>query len=168
MTDPFAELPRGHYGAILADPSRALEIGKAAEHLVCADLMLAGYRVFLSDQGLPYDLLVDLGNKFIRVQVKATGKLKNANAKGRSPNMVYVFHARRRGKNGKGAHLGSQDCDVIALVALDTRTIAYMPINKVAQTVSLYPSGYTFPGKFKRSRYAAIDGFPFKEAIGAN
>src|SRR5215831_1427086 len=33
------------------------------------------------------------------------------------------------------------------------------------ETVSLHPSGYKFPGKFKRSRYAAIDGFPFSEAI---
>jgi len=31
-----------------------LEIGKAAEHLVCADLILKGYRSFLADQGLPF------------------------------------------------------------------------------------------------------------------
>lgn len=165
MTDPFANLPRDHYGAILADPTRALDVGKAAEHLVCADLILAGYRVFLSDQGLPYDLLVDLGDRFIRVQVKATARPKNANARGRSPNMVYVFNVRRRGKGGKGTRLSGKHCDVVALVALDTRTVAYMAVAKVSQTVSLFPSGYTFPGKFKRSRYASIDGFPFLEAI---
>lgn len=163
MTGPFANLPRGHYGAILADDM--LSIGKAAEHFVCADLMLAGYRVFLSDQGLPYDLLVDLGSRFIRVQVKATLKPKNANAKGRAPNTVYVFHVRRRGKHSKGERLSDKHCDVVALVALDTRVVAYMPIKGIAQTVSLYPVGYKFPGKFKRSRYAAIDGFPFAEAI---
>lgn len=149
----------------MADPSRALDIGKAAEHLVCADLMLAGYRAFLSDQGLPYDLLVDAGGRFIRVQVKATCFPKNANAQGRSPNMVYVFHVRRRGKGGKGERLNVSHCDVVALVALDARVVAYMPIASVAQTVSLYPVGYKFPGKFKRSRYAAVDGFPFSEAI---
>lgn len=163
MSDVFDGLPRGHFGAILADDM--LSIGKAAEHLVCADLMLAGYRVFLSDQGLPYDLLVDLGDRFIRIQVKATLKPKNANARGRAPNMVYVFHVRRRGKHSKGERLSNKHCDVVALVALDTRAVAYMPIKSVAQTVSLYPAGYTFPGKFKRSRYAAIDGFPFAEAI---
>lgn len=26
-----------------------LEVGKAAEHLVCADLIMSGYRAFLSD-----------------------------------------------------------------------------------------------------------------------
>lgn len=150
---------------IFADPSRALDLGKAAEHLVCADLMLAGYRVFLSDQGLPYDLLVDLGGRFIRVQVKSTCRPKNANAQGRSPNMVYVFNVRRRGKNSKGERLSSKHCDVVALVALDTRTVAYMPIRSVPQTVALYPIGYTFPGKYKRSRYACIDGFPFAEAV---
>jgi hypothetical protein len=127
--------------------------------------MLAGYRVFLSDQGLPYDLLVDLGGRFVRVQVKATVRPKNANAKGRSPNLVYVFHVRRRGKGGKGMRLNVGHCDIVALVALDTRTVAYMPVARIAQTVSLYPAGYKFPGKFKRSRYAAIDGFPFAEAI---
>lgn len=54
------------------------------------------------------------------------------------------------------------------IMAIYTRTVAYMPVAKVPQTVSLYPVGYTFPGKFKRSRYAAIDGFPFAEAIGAH
>ena len=161
----FDQLPKGHFGAILADPTRALDLGKAAEHIVCADLILAGYRVFLSDQGLPYDVLVDLGERFIRVQVKSTTRTKNANAKGRAANMVYVFHVRRRGRDGKGTRLSSDHCDVVALVALDTRTVAYMPISGVAQTVSLYPSGYKFPGKFKRSRYAAIDGFPFGQAV---
>lgn len=31
-------------------PARALEVGKAAEHLVCAELILQGHRAFLSDQ----------------------------------------------------------------------------------------------------------------------
>ena len=144
---------------------RALEIGKAAEHLVCADLILAGRRAFLSDQGSPYDILVDLGDRFVRVQVKATGQPKNANTKGRAPNFVYVFHVRRRGRDGVGERLSQKHCDVLALVALDTRHIAYMSVAKVAQTVSLYPAGYIFPGKYKRSRYASIDGFSFDEAI---
>lgn len=161
----LADLTPNSFGAILCDPARALDIGKAAEHLVCADLMLSGYRVFLSDQGLPYDLLVDLGNRFIRIQVKSTTKPKNANATGRSPNLVYVFHVRKRGKNGKGQRLDKSHCDVVALVALDSRIVAYMAIETIAQTVSLHPVGYKFPGKFKRSRYAAIDGFPFSGAI---
>ena len=36
-----------------------LELGKAAEHLVVADLILSGYRAYLTEQGLPYDVVVD-------------------------------------------------------------------------------------------------------------
>jgi hypothetical protein len=41
--------------------SRELEMGKAAEHLVCADLLMKGYNAFLSAQGLPYDVVIDQG-----------------------------------------------------------------------------------------------------------
>ena len=61
-----------------------LEIGKAAEHLVCYDLLLKGYNAFLSDQGLPYDIIVDLGSRILRVQVKGTRRPKNP-MPGRAP-----------------------------------------------------------------------------------
>lgn len=154
------DLPKGEFGAL-----DCLEIGKAAEHIVCADLILSGYRAFLSDQGLPYDIVVDLNGKFIRIQVKATLRAKNANARGRCPNLVYVFYARRRGKKGKGSRLSNKDCDIVALVGLDKRSIAYFPLSEMGQTISLYPTGYKFPGLFKRSRYASIDGFPFAGAL---
>ncbi len=53
-----------------------LEVGKAAEHLVVADLILSGYRAYLTDQGLPYDVVVDVGGRLYRVQVKATRGLR--------------------------------------------------------------------------------------------
>ena len=151
------------YGAILQ--TDALELGKSAEHIVCADLMLAGYRTFLTDQGLPYDVVVDINGRLIRIQVKSTTKAKNANTKGRHANFVYVFHVRSRGRFGKGERLNKKHCDIIALVALDTRIVAYFAVDSVAQSVSLYPVGYKFPGKYKRSRYASIDGFPFEKAL---
>ena len=150
---------------ILGKSEFALDAGKAAEHLVCADLMLNGYRVFLSDQGLPYDLVVDLGSRFVRVQVKATGRPRNSNSYGRTPNLVYSYHVRRRGKNGKGDRLSDVHCDVVALVALDIRAIAYFPVSRVSQTVYLHPPGYTFPGKYKRNRIAPITEFPFERAL---
>lgn len=146
---------------------KAMDAGKAAEHLVCADLLLHGYQAFLGDQGLPYDVLVDLGDRIIRVQVKATLRARNANVSGRAANMVYVFNVRTRGSrdNPRRERLSEKHCDLVALVALDTRAVAYMPISEVPQTVSLFPTGYEFPGKFKRSRYASIDQFPFSEAL---
>jgi len=145
---------------MIRTPESALSFGKAAEHLVCADLLVNGYTAFLTDQGMPYDVVVDLGHRLIRVQVKSTWRSKNANSRGKVPNDVYAFHARRRGKSGS-RRLGNEDCDVIAFVALDIKTIAYFHLIEAAQTVSLHPPGYSFRGRFKRSRYASIDGFPF-------
>jgi hypothetical protein len=101
--------------------SKELEIGKAAEHLVCSDLILQGYRAFLSDQGLPYDVVVDHQNTLIRVQVRSTTKLFKG-PKHKTP--VYRFQLR----SGKGARrrLTSDKFDVLACVALDMRKIAYL------------------------------------------
>ncbi len=145
----------------------ALELGKAAEHLVCADLILSGYMAYLSDQGLPYDVVVDVGGRLVRVQVKGSCYAKNVNVAGRCPNFVYRFHARRRGKGAKGERLSAKHCDVVAFVALDIRAVAYLPLLEVAQTVSLFPPGYAFAGKYKRNRFASIDGFPFSKAIAS-
>jgi hypothetical protein len=147
------------------DPASALEIGKAAEHLVCADLILSGYRAFLSDQGLPYDLVVDLNGKLIRIQVKATCFAKNINADGRAERIGYNFYVRRRGKNNSGERLNESHCDIVAMAALDIRKIAYLPIVEVGQTCQLMVPGFVFAGKFKRNRMHAIDGLPFEDAL---
>ncbi|MDD3030346.1 MAG: hypothetical protein PHS57_08770 [Alphaproteobacteria bacterium] len=142
-----------------------LEVGKAAEHLVCFDLMIQGYRAYLSDQGLPYDVLVDLGGTFVRIQVKSTLKAKNANAKGKAPNTIYQFYARSRGKNRKGTRLSEEHCDIVAFVAIDIRQIAYVPIKVCPQTLGLYPPGYVFGGQGKKSRYERIHELPFGGAL---
>lgn len=138
----------------------ALEIGKAAEHLVCADLILCGYRAFLSDQGLPYDLMIDCDGGLIRVQVKATCKPRNMNSQGRTSRMGYSFSVRKRGKDGKGKRLSDKHCDIVALVALDVAKIAYFPVSDIGVTCQLMPPGYQFSGEYQRSRIRAIDGYP--------
>jgi hypothetical protein len=49
--------------------SKQLQIGKAGEYLVCADLILKGFVSFPSEQGLPYDVLLDTGEKLLKIQV---------------------------------------------------------------------------------------------------
>ena len=49
-----------------------LAAGTAAEHLVCADLLLQGYVAYLTDQNAAYDIVADKDGHLIRVQVKAT------------------------------------------------------------------------------------------------
>ena len=117
---PDADLDRSD-----VECSDDLEIGKAAEHLVCADLIMSGYRAFLSDQGLPYDILVDIGGSLLRVQVKSTRKPKNHDPKTRST-PGYFFHLRRAGKGGRRRY-PENAFDLYALVALDRNAIAYLP-----------------------------------------
>lgn len=145
--------------------SRELEIGKAAEHLVCADLILSGYRAFLSDQGLPYDIVIDLGDRLIRVQVKGCQQPRNVNASGRNERLAYNFSVRRRGKNGS-KRLDNGLCDIVAMVALDIRIVAYMPIELAGQTVQLSPPGDPPPTRTWRGGWSrAVDQWPLKDAL---
>src|SRR5574343_558670 len=48
------------------------QIGKAGEYLVCADLILKGHIAYPSEQGLPYDVVLDANGRLLKVQVKTT------------------------------------------------------------------------------------------------
>lgn len=107
----------------------SLEQGKAAEHLVCYDLIMQGYKAYLSDQGLPYDVVLDKGGKLFRVQVKSTLKPTLAVKKGvthRTDRQMYRFNT-RCGKGGK-SQITKDACDIIAFVALSVKEIAYIKI----------------------------------------
>lgn len=120
-----------------------LELGKAAEHLVCADLIMQGYRAFLSDQGLPYDILVDVQGVFVRVQVKATRKPKNPSPRDRL-SKGYFFQLRRAGKGGRRRY-PKNAFDLYALVAMDRQAIAYLaPEDCHRQTVALRVPGLRY------------------------
>ncbi|WP_127674594.1 hypothetical protein [Sinorhizobium meliloti] len=146
--------------------ARALEIGKAGEHLVCADLILQGYRAFLSDQGLPFDVVAVANDRLWRVQVKSTLQPKNVNAKGRNPRLSYSWSIRKRGKDGKGDRLTGAHCDLVALVALDTREVAYLPLSECGQTVQLKPTGSTYTSVGGPSTFDGdVSSYPFADAI---
>ena len=103
--------------------SAEMEVGRAGEYLVMADLLLNGWVAYPTSQGVPYDIAVDIGQRVIRVQVKSTKTPKTPGSLNRgSP--LYVFHTRRAGKGGRRRY-SSDDFDVLALVALDRRLIAY-------------------------------------------
>ena len=128
--------------------SRELQIGKAGEHLVCADLILQGFNAFISDQGLNYDIVVDVNSNFVRVQVKTTGELKNFD---RAKN-VYRFNI-RNGKNPRA--IESYDVDHFAFVALDIKEIAYMKAaelhNKkgnIKRTLDFKTRKAKYPGRY--------------------
>lgn len=139
-----------------------LELGKAAEHLVAADLILQGHRAFLADQGLPYDVLVDVDGRILRLQVKAT-RGQRAIAQRVLTTPGYHFHVRRCGKGGRRLYADTE-FDLVAFVALDIRVIAYMPFAEaVRQVIILRPPG-VIPAKHA-IRTGNIDQFPFDAAL---
>lgn len=129
-----------------------LQAGTAAEHLVCADLLLQGYLAFMADQNCPYDVAVDVGS-LIRVQVKSTHAPRIVSGTASEP--VYKFGVERSGKRelyADGAF------DLYALVALDLRLIAYLPtFFRRGRTVHIRQPG-TRAGKH------FVD-FPFAKAV---
>lgn len=139
-----------------------LELGKAAEHLVVADLILQGYRAYLTGQGLPYDVVVDIRGRLIRIQVKATREQRSVPQRA-NPSTGYLFHVRRAGKGGRRKYLGTE-FDILAFVGLDTRSIAYMPfVDGLRQTIILRPIGHIAAGN--ATRVQNIDQFPFADAV---
>lgn len=114
------------------DHRRALEIGAAGEHMVCADLLLQGHRAFQAAQGSTYDVVVDVAGRLIRIAVKSTVKARPRISRPGSRS-VYRFSIGRasRVKAGKYRQRAYEvaDVDVVAMVALDSRRIAYSPLN---------------------------------------
>lgn len=131
-----------------------LAVGIAAEHLVCAELLLLGYRAFMSDQNCPYDVAVELGGRLVRIQVKATREVRPLEQY-RTAVSAYQWHVRRTGRQGLRTY-GADEFDLLALVALDIKRVAYLPPSQHKQTVHLRPPGTG--GK-------QFDDFPFHLAL---
>lgn len=134
-----------------------LGAGAAGEHLVCADLLLQGYRAFMSDQNCPYDIAVDAG-RLIRIQVKTTRAARSIPQ--RATHIAsYMWNVRRAGKGGRRVY-GDDEFDMLALVALDTRKIAYVAGPQRKQTIHIRPNDDSPQGK-------TFSQFPFSSALSA-
>lgn len=103
---------------------KQLHIGKAGEYLVCSVLSMKGYSAFLAEQGLPYDVLLDTGKKFLKIQVKTTRK-QRAVPQRMLKKDAYIFHTKRCGKSGKNNYKNF-DFDILALVALNIMKVAFI------------------------------------------
>lgn len=132
-----------------------LACGIAAEHLVCAELLLAGYTAFLSGQHCPYDIAVEHQGRLIRLQVKATRK-QRAIPQRKNHIPAYMWHVRRAGKGNK-RNYNENDFDLLALVALDIRSVAYLPQQQHLKTIHIRPPGSRGGKQFS--------DFPFNKAL---
>jgi len=142
--------------------SHELELGRAAEHLVCADLLLGGWHAFHTDQGMAYDLAVDVGASVIRVHVKATLHPRHPQPSMRA-NPAYFFNIRRAGR-GAARVYRHDEFDVYALVALDRRLIGYFAKAELpSQLITMrIPGGrYGMGGKGERE----FEGASFARAL---
>lgn len=160
MGDCRAILPTlGKVDAVVTD----LAAGGAGEHLVCADLLLMGYRAFLSDQNCPYDVAVDVGGRLVRIQVKTTREARTI------PQRVnhragYMWHVRRAGKGARRVYEDGE-FDMLALVALDCRRIAYMPPSKAKQTIHIRSHDDAAPPSHGGKSGKTFDMFAFCSAL---
>ena len=111
-----------------------IQIGKIGAHLVCADLLLKGYDAFLSDEGLPYDIIADI-NGIKKIQVKTTRMIRQVPQR-KKHTEAYLFHIKRCGKGGMKAYT-KYDFDIMALVALDKKLIGYVDIHKHKKTMHI-------------------------------
>lgn len=145
--------------------ARAFPSGKAAEHLVCADLLLQGYNTFLAGESLPYDLVVEVDNALLRLQVKSTLKMYKVHRKA-CTRLAYIFRVGRQRPNGTST-LTQKDCDIVALCALDIRKIAYLRVEDVGFTVRLWhPEQIPTRRVTARGlRISTFVDFPFTDAL---
>jgi hypothetical protein len=137
-----------------------LQLGKAGEYIVCADLILQGYVAFPSEQGLSFDVVVGLGNSLVRVQVKTTRTYKAVPQRAKKI-YSYLFNCRRCGKGGRRSY-GDEDFDVMAFVCLDDKVIGYLPINEVRQTMQFRTRKQMYEGH-KTGRY--LEDLTFERSI---
>lgn len=114
--------------------SNELQIGKAGEYLVCADLIMKGFVAFPSEQGLPYDVLLDNGDRLIRLQVKTCEKPRILPQRN-TETLVYQFNIKRHGKHNSTIY-GNDEVDIFALVALDTKSVGYLINNDMKTTIN--------------------------------
>jgi len=112
-----------------------LQIGKAGEYLTCADLILKGFVAFPSEQGLPFDVVLDNGRKLLRVQVKTTEKPRVIPQR-KNDSMAYMFNIKRHGKNNLSIY-ENNEVDVFALVCLDTKNVGYIKNDEMPCTINL-------------------------------
>ena len=103
--------------------------------MVCADLILKGFVAFPSEQGLPYDVVMDTGEAVFRVQVKTTLAPRVVPQR-KTSSLAYIFNIKRAGKGGKTRY-SSREIDLFALVCLDTKQVGYLVADEMPDTINI-------------------------------
>jgi len=115
--------------------SNELQIGKAGEYLACAELCMMGLIAFPSEQGLPYDILIDTGSRLLRCQVKTTSKPRVIPQRNKE-SYAYIFNVKRKGK-GNIKRYTYDEVDLFALVSLDTKSVGFIKNQEMPDTINI-------------------------------
>lgn len=115
--------------------SNELQIGKAGEYLVCADLIIMGFIAYPSEQGLPYDVVLDNSKKLLKCQVKTTSGPRIIPQRNKETK-AYIFNVKRHGKNAKQRY-GVNEVDLFALCDLQTRSVIYLQTKDLPETINI-------------------------------
>lgn len=113
----------------------ANRIGRAGEHIVCCDFLMAGHEAFRVEGKASFDVLATVANRLIRIQVKTTSGVKDCPQR-KTITPVYAYSARKVGKMQRRGYQEGE-ADLVAYVALDRRAAAYMPAVRIAQSMVL-------------------------------
>lgn len=125
----------------------ALSIGRTGELIAAAALEIIGYHA-IPVTGKKYDLLVDCGDRFLRVQVKACASPRERGQ--------YAFKS-AHGSSAKKKYT-EDDVDIFAFVALDVRRCMFLAASQVTSvTVRYYQSEYQIPQNESSSWFAALE-----------
>lgn len=127
-----------------------IRVGSAAELLVEADLLLQGIVPISAHHKYPFDLIVPMDSKFIRVQVKAVSEPRQE-----GPMPGAYQYSLRQGRARDGYAVG--EIDVFALVALDIRKIAYR-----TETSLIRPQGVVTTVNMKADDFEKWAKWPYK------
>lgn len=102
-------------------------LGKAGEHVVCADLFMRGWIATIASEGQGYDVIAERDGTMVRVAVKSTGQAQPRRTGARD---AYRFDVtKRRPVAPKRMRYTRRDCDLIALVTLDTKRVGYLSVD---------------------------------------
>lgn len=96
---------------------------------------MMGLIAFPSEQGLPYDVMIDVDGRIYKCQVKTTLRPRIVPQRSKE-SKAYIFNVKRKGRGGLKRY-SDDEIDVFALVCLDTRAVGYVLNRDMPDTVNL-------------------------------
>lgn len=112
--------------------------GAIGEYICALRLLKMGVQCRIVNMGTS-DIIAELDGRIYRIQVKSS-QLKPRYETERSSSGYQFITS----KGGKKTRLTEDDCDIVAMVALDLENIWFSPIHKAAKQISkrIHPSKF--------------------------